>query len=83
MPTINDGGLDDAGKIQTRVSADAAGSAVRHHLGCYVPEGYKLPLGDNRDNSLDGRWFGPVKDRNIIGRAGFIYFPFSRFGMVR
>ena len=65
------------------LSADAAGSAVRHHLGCYVPEGYKLPLGDNRDNSLDGRWFGPVKDRNIIGRAGFIYFPFSRFGMVR
>lgn len=57
--------------------------AARNHLGYYIPENYKLPLGDNRDNSLDGRWFGPVKDRNIIGRAGFIYFPFSRFGRVR
>lgn len=64
-------------------AADRAAWAVRNHLGYYVPEGYKLPLGDNRDNSLDGRWFGPVRDRNIIGRAGFIYYPFSRFGLVR
>ena len=34
------------------LSADAAGPAVRHHLGCYVPEGYKLPLGDNRDGMV-------------------------------
>lgn len=57
--------------------------ALRSHLGYYVPMGYKLPLGDNRDNSLDGRWFGPVKDDKIIGRAGFIYFPFDRTGLVR
>ncbi len=71
------------GLMMNPSASDRIHWAVRNHLGYYIPEHYKLPLGDNRDNSLDGRWFGPVKDRDIIGRAGFIYYPFSRFGLVR
>lgn len=38
-----------------------------------VPEGQYLMMGDNRDNSLDGRFFGFVPRELIIGRAMFIY----------
>jgi signal peptidase I len=43
--------------------------------GWYVPEGYMLPLGDNRDNSRDGRYFGPVRTKKILGSGTFIYWP--------
>ncbi len=57
--------------------------AVKDSLGWYIPDNYKLPLGDNRDNSKDGRYFGPIADKKIIGKAGFIYWPLNRFGVVK
>lgn len=39
-----------------------------------VPEGHYLMIGDNRDNSADGRVWGFVPDANIIGRASRIWF---------
>ncbi len=50
--------------------------------GWYVPTGRILPMGDNRDNSRDGRYFGPVSERNVLGRAMFIYWPFDRAGAI-
>lgn len=42
-----------------------------------------LPLGDNTEHSLDGRYFGPVKFDYVIGRAFAVYWPFTkRFGRV-
>jgi len=55
----------------------------RHNLGWYVPEGRILPLGDNRDNSRDGRYFGPVRESKILGQGAFIYWPLSRIGVIR
>lgn len=37
-------------------------------------------LGDNRNNSMDSRYFGPVKRNEIIGRAFIRIFPFNKFG---
>jgi signal peptidase I len=37
-------------------------------------------LGDNRPNSSDSRYWGPVNGGNIIGKALLIYLPFSDFG---
>ena len=48
---------------------------ARHNQGWYVSESRILPLGDNRDNSRDGRYFGPVKSSKILGRASVIYWP--------
>jgi signal peptidase I len=48
---------------------------ARHTLGWYVPEGRVLPLGDNRDNSRDGRYFGPVRKSKILGQGALIYWP--------
>jgi signal peptidase I len=56
---------------------------VRQTLGWYVPEGYVLPLGDNRDNSRDGRYFGPVKMSKVLGKALVIYWPLGRMRGIR
>ena len=49
-------------------------------LGLYVPEGYVLPLGDNRDNSSDGRYFGPVPINTITGHVSFRIWPLKSAG---
>lgn len=43
-----------------------------------IPAGYFLFCGDNRNGSYDGRAWGLVPRRDIIGRAAFRFFPFSR-----
>jgi signal peptidase I len=49
---------------------------ARRVRGWYVPGNYILPLGDNRDNSHDGRYFGSVRASKILGKGAFIYWPF-------
>ncbi|MDR2028475.1 MAG: signal peptidase I [Treponema sp.] len=56
---------------------------ARHAQGWYVPEGRILPLGDNRDNSRDGRYFGPVKESKVLGKGSLIYWPLGRIGPIR
>jgi signal peptidase I len=60
-----------------------ANTYARWKLGWYVPAGRLLPLGDNRDNSRDGREFGPVKVSKVLGKGTVIYWPLGRAGIIR
>lgn len=57
--------------------------ANRYTMGWYVPEGRIFPMGDNRDNSRDARYFGPVRLQKVLGKGAFKYWPLSRIGIIR
>ena len=59
------------------------GAWRKTETGWYIPEGWVFPMGDNRDNSRDGRYFGPVNLDNVLGKASFIYWPVNRVKLIK
>lgn len=53
---------------------DGAGSIV-------LKQDYYFMLGDNRDNSLDSRFWGFVPRERLIGRPVLVWMPLDRFGL--
>ena len=49
----------------------------------YVQPDHFLCLGDNSPESSDGRSWGAVPRRLLLGRALLVYYPFGRAGRIR
>jgi signal peptidase I len=64
--------------IDNRVM-DWADELPKHIQGddLVVPPGMVFAMGDNRTNSLDGRFWGFVPEKNILGRPLFVYWSFK------
>jgi signal peptidase I len=67
-PTVNDG--------LTEVWAQELATNIQNG-DVVVPAGKVFAMGDNRHNSLDGRYWGFVPQENIMGRPMFVYWSFK------
>lgn len=45
--------------------------------GLHVPPDHFFAMGDNRDNSLDSRFWGFVPDGNVVGEPLFVYWSYD------
>ena len=62
-------------------AACAGGDGCNMTQPITVPKGSVFLMGDNRGNSDDSRYWGPVPDDWVIGKAFATYWPPSRIGI--
>lgn len=69
----------NGGELDTEVAAAWQANLPRYLVDgeVVVPPGQYFCMGDNRDNSLDSRYWGFVPESNIIGRPSFVYWSYS------
>ena len=72
FPSSSPGPMDDV----TALWSDELPSHIQNG-DLVVPPGKIFAMGDNRTESLDGRYWGFVPQENIVGRPMFVYWSFK------
>jgi signal peptidase I len=60
------------------VTGNPTAPAPRTFAPLVVPSGEYFMMGDNRDDSFDSRFYGPVKREKIVGRATAVVLSFDK-----
>jgi signal peptidase I len=66
-------------RTDTYPGPSANGYSLHHPYR--IPAGDVFVMGDNRPDSCDSRYWGPIKESTIVGQVDFRIWPLSRIGV--